>query len=357
MGLYTLKSYLAAQENPELDRALTQIAAIMEPATKRLEQIQAEDVAKARYEAMMEAERLGDNGMHDALGPDPRLAMVQQKALPPKLTVPIPDRLIDAMEAAFAEPAPGEVFPLAEHIHITGYHWVRRGEGAFPLIWTWRPEDSTWVWYDAPARLVRSYNNDRIPATQAAYADGWRYLGPVAPIDAEIGRYRRFLQDANAQLAERKAENARLRDQLAALGVFDFGTLEGMAAAQRYGVAKGFVSAEDGVGETCIAFWERQKDGSLRMIEQEQDPTPWDCKALRVIPERPDKDLETTKDFPSDFTHGRVRDVIKDVLDGSIKPGGRRELKRAIDDREKIEKAAEPSARDKALGRAIRFRY
>lgn len=57
--------------------------------------------------------------------------------------------------------------------------------------------------------------------------------------------------------------------------------------------------------------------------------------ALAAVDERPDKNLEETKDFPNDYTHNRARDVIKGILDKSIKPGGIREIKRAVADREK----------------------
>lgn len=57
--------------------------------------------------------------------------------------------------------------------------------------------------------------------------------------------------------------------------------------------------------------------------------------ALAAVDERPDKNLEETKDFPNDYTHNRARDVIKGILDKSIKPGGIREIKRALTDREK----------------------
>lgn len=57
--------------------------------------------------------------------------------------------------------------------------------------------------------------------------------------------------------------------------------------------------------------------------------------ALAAVDERPDKNLEETKDFPNDYAHNRARDVIKGILDKSIKPGGIREIKRAVADREK----------------------
>lgn len=72
--------------------------------------------------------------------------------------------------------------------------------------------------------------------------------------------------------------------------------------------------------------------------------------APRVETERP---AEDPADFPTDYTHNRARDVIKDVLSGSITKGGRREIRKALDTKE-----APPTreqARDQALGRALRF--
>lgn len=73
--------------------------------------------------------------------------------------------------------------------------------------------------------------------------------------------------------------------------------------------------------------------------------------------ERPDKNMETTKDFPDDFRHNRARQVIGDILDKSIKPGGLREIKRAITDREKDDAKGPPTdATHKALpGKALRL--
>lgn len=71
--------------------------------------------------------------------------------------------------------------------------------------------------------------------------------------------------------------------------------------------------------------------------------------------ERPDKNLEATKDFPNDYTHNRAREVIGNILDKSIKSGGIREIKRAITDREKADEAAKGSPGDRALGRALRL--
>lgn len=62
---------------------------------------------------------------------------------------------------------------------------------------------------------------------------------------------------------------------------------------------------------------------------------------------------EDPTDFPTDYVGNRAREVIKDVLSGSITKGGRRELRKALDTKE-----APPTreqARDGALNRALRF--
>lgn len=66
--------------------------------------------------------------------------------------------------------------------------------------------------------------------------------------------------------------------------------------------------------------------------------------------ERPPED---PTDFPSDYKHNRARDVIKDIVDGSITKGGRREIRKALDDKEAPPSASEK--RDQALGRALRW--
>lgn len=65
--------------------------------------------------------------------------------------------------------------------------------------------------------------------------------------------------------------------------------------------------------------------------------------------ERPTED---PSNFPLDHKHDRAREVIKDILDGSIASGGRREIRRALDTKEVPATASEK--RDQALGRALR---
>ena len=59
-------------------------------------------------------------------------------------------------------------------------------------------------------------------------------------------------------------------------------------------------------------------------------------------------DSEPTKDFPTDFRHGKVREVIKDIRDGHILGGGIKGLQDAIAARAK---ATAPTKEQEVFGR------
>lgn len=134
----------------------------------------------------------------------------------------------DEIAAVQALPDPGvarfaELRPPPEHAGKL-LHWVQRA-GDDPTVWTWRPDISGWAWINLDGTdgdLADGYSGgDGMTGAQAAYANGYRYLGPAEWVEpAPFVNWRQkgldAVADRGARIAALDAENIRLRSNVRA---------------------------------------------------------------------------------------------------------------------------------------------